>query len=106
MHPWIATAAVLTPVAMCAALLWRHRRGRDRLYKRLERQLADGTVRTIDMPEFEGARVRHRATPIAVGDLRVILSMTYCDDPRISRTKEVARRVKDTAYYGIRALWD
>jgi hypothetical protein len=32
--------------------------------------------------------------------------MTYCDDPRISRTKELARRAKDTAYYGIRALWD
>ena len=78
---------------------------------RLERQLADGAVRTIDLPEnalvvFEGAHVRHRATPVAAGDLRVILSMTYCDDPRISRTKELARRAKDTAYYGIRALWD
>jgi len=78
---------------------------------RLERQLPDGTAQAIDMPEgalvvFEGNRVRHRATPIVEGDLRVILSMTYCDDPRISRVKEVARRVKDTAFFGIRALWD
>jgi hypothetical protein len=78
---------------------------------RLERQVADGTVRTIDMPDntvvvFEGAHVRHRVTPTAEGDLRVVLSMTYCADPRISWSLELARRVKDTAYYGIRALWD
>jgi len=78
---------------------------------RLERQLADGTIGTIDMPEntlvvFEGARVRHRVTPTAAGDLRLVLSMTYCADPRISGSWELARRIKDTAYYGIRALWD
>jgi len=80
-------------------------------HSRLERQLPGGTAQTIDMPEntlvlFEGARVRHRVTPIAGGDLRVVLSMTYCDDPRISRVKELARRVKDTAFFGMRALWD
>jgi len=78
---------------------------------RLERQFPDGTVQSIAMPEntlviFEGARIRHRATPTEAGDLRVILSMTYCTDPRISRLKELARRVKDVAFYGIRALWD
>src|SRR5262249_8662884 len=46
---------------------------------RLERQHADGTIQAIDTSEnslvvFEGARVRHRATPAADGDLRVILS--------------------------------
>jgi len=45
-------------------------------------------------------------TPTAAGDLRLVLSMTYCADPRISRSFELARRIKDTAYYGIRALWD
>jgi len=80
-------------------------------HSRLERQFADGTVQSIAMPEntlliFEGNRVRHRATPTEAGDLRIILSMTYCTDPRISRVKEVARRVKDVAFYGIRALWD
>jgi hypothetical protein len=80
-------------------------------HSRLERQLPDGTIRSIAMPEntlviFEGARVRHRATQTAAGDLRVILSMTYCADSRISRLKELARRLKDVAFYGIRALWD
>lgn len=55
---------------------------------------------------FEGARVRHRATPVAAGDVRLMLSMTYATDPRISRFKEAIRRLKDTAFYGWRALWD
>lgn len=55
---------------------------------------------------FEGTRVLHRASPTAPGDLRVMLSMTYCTDPRIHWLKEFARRVKDTAFYGLRALWD
>lgn len=55
---------------------------------------------------FEGARVLHRASPTAEGDLRIMLSMTYCADPRTNWLKEFARRIKDTAFYGIRALWD
>jgi hypothetical protein len=55
---------------------------------------------------FEGARVLHKASPTAEGDLRIMLSMTYCADPRTNVLKEFARRVKDTAFYGIRALWD
>jgi hypothetical protein len=55
---------------------------------------------------FEGARVLHRATPTAPGDRRIMLSMTYGTDPRNSRLKEAVRRVKDTAFFGLRALWD
>lgn len=55
---------------------------------------------------FEGAKVRHRASAVGERERRVILSMTYCTDPRISRFKEFVRRVKDTAFFGIRALWD
>lgn len=55
---------------------------------------------------FEGARVRHRATPVGEHERRVILSMTYCADSRISRFKEFVRRIKDTAFFGLRALWD
>ena len=55
---------------------------------------------------FEGAKVLHRASPTAEGDLRIMLSMTYCADSRTNWLKEVARRVKDTAFYGFRALWD
>jgi len=55
---------------------------------------------------FEGARVRHRVTPTIAGDLRIMLSTTFCTDPRISRMKELARRCKDTAFFGLRTLWD
>jgi hypothetical protein len=78
---------------------------------RLERKTPAGAVASCDtaansLVVFEGAKVLHRATPAAAGDLRIILSMTYCSDPRISRFKEFIRRVKDTAFFGIRALWD
>lgn len=76
-----------------------------------QRQLPDGGIEEFETAEnslvvFEGGKVRHRATPAAAGDLRIVLSMTYCADPRISWVKEVARRFKDTAFYGLRALWD
>jgi hypothetical protein len=54
---------------------------------------------------FEGARVRHKVTPIAEGERRVVWSMTYCADPRNSAFQGVARRIKDTAFFGVRALW-
>ncbi|HTT82563.1 MAG TPA: 2OG-Fe(II) oxygenase [Rhizomicrobium sp.] len=54
---------------------------------------------------FEGARVLHKVTPIEDGERRVVLSMTYCTDPRNSAVREIARRVKDTAYFGPRVLW-
>jgi hypothetical protein len=55
---------------------------------------------------FEGAFVLHRATPIASGDERILLSMTLCTNPRIHPLKEMVRRVKDMAYFGPRALID
>ncbi len=77
----------------------------------LNRKLPDGREQTFDTSAnslvlFEGSRVLHRANPTADGDLRIMLSMTYCADPRTHWLKEFARRVKDTAFYGIRALWD
>ncbi|MBX9681562.1 MAG: 2OG-Fe(II) oxygenase [Gemmataceae bacterium] len=54
---------------------------------------------------FEGAKVLHRATPAAAGDLRVLLSMTFNTDPRISFLGEASRRAKDTAFFGLRALF-
>jgi hypothetical protein len=54
---------------------------------------------------FEGALVQHQVTPILEGERRLILSMTYCNDPRSHWWQAAARRVKDTAFYGIRALW-
>jgi hypothetical protein len=54
---------------------------------------------------FEGAKVRHKVTPIGEGERRVIWSMTYCTDPRNSAVQGMARRVKDTAFFGLRVLW-
>jgi hypothetical protein len=54
---------------------------------------------------FEGARVRHKVTPTIEGERRVLISMTYCADPRESLSSAVARRIKDTAFFGLRALW-
>jgi hypothetical protein len=54
---------------------------------------------------FEGARVRHKVTLLHAGEQRLILSMTYCTDPRAWWWQGVSRRLKDTAYFGPRALW-
>jgi hypothetical protein len=70
----------------------------------------NGRERVIPTPPnamivFEGAKVRHKVTPSGEGEKRVIWSMTYCADPRNSAFQGVARRVKDTAFFGLRALW-
>ncbi|MBV8564332.1 MAG: 2OG-Fe(II) oxygenase [Methylobacteriaceae bacterium] len=54
---------------------------------------------------FEGAKVLHKVTPIAEGERRVVLSMTYATDTRSTIALAVARRLKDTAFFGVRALW-
>jgi len=54
---------------------------------------------------FEGARVRHKVTPVHASEQRLVLSMTYCTDPRSLWWQAVSRRLKDTAYFGVRALW-
>jgi hypothetical protein len=54
---------------------------------------------------FEGARVRHKVTPVHASEQRLVLSMTYCTDSTSSWRQAVSRRLKDTAYFGVRALW-
>ncbi len=54
---------------------------------------------------FKGSAVLHRATPTAPGDLRIMLSMTFNTAPRISAFRELKRRIKDTAFFGLRVLW-
>jgi hypothetical protein len=54
---------------------------------------------------FEGAKVLHKATPLGDNEKRVLLSMTYCTNPATSLIKSLIRRGKDTAFFGIRALW-
>ena len=70
----------------------------------------EGAEREIGTPPntlvlFEGAKVLHKVSPILDGERRVVISMTYCADPRSSGVQAVARRLKDTAFFGIRALW-
>lgn len=77
----------------------------------LQRQLPGGKTQDFNtcpntLIVFEGAKVRHRASAVGPGERRMMLSMTYCTDPRISRFKEFIRRCKDTAFFGLRALWD
>jgi hypothetical protein len=76
---------------------------------RLMAKVAAGE-RTIETPPntmvlFEGAKVLHKVTPILDGERRVVLSMTFCADPSSSRLQGLVRRVKDTAFFGVRALW-
>ena len=54
---------------------------------------------------FEGAGVLHKATPLAAGERRVLISMTYCGDDQANFAQAVARQFKDIAFFGVRALW-
>jgi hypothetical protein len=54
---------------------------------------------------FEGSRVLHKATPTVEGDLRIMLSMTFNTVPKISTFREIKRRIKDTAFFGLKVLW-
>lgn len=54
---------------------------------------------------FEGAQVHHKVTPIIEGERRLVISMTYCTDPRANVAQAIARRIKDVAFFGPRALW-
>jgi hypothetical protein len=85
-----------TPGLSAAQLMWKDRQG----------ELHPVDTAENGLVVFEGARVLHRVSPTVAGDRRVILSMTYCTDPRVGRLAEVVRRLKDTAYFGVRALWD
>lgn len=68
----------------------------------------DEVVSTVEnnLVVFEGARCLHRATAASDGDLRIQLSMTFGTTPKIGLFKEFIRRIKDTAFYGLRVLWD
>jgi hypothetical protein len=54
---------------------------------------------------FEGAKVLHRVTGLGPEQTRIQLSMTFCTDPNAPWIKSAIRRVKDMAYFGVRALW-
>jgi hypothetical protein len=77
---------------------------------RLQRR-RNGSEETVPTPPntlvlFEGARVRHRATAVDRDQERIMLSMTFSTEPRVAPWKEWIRRLKDTAYFGPRVLFD
>jgi hypothetical protein len=77
----------------------------------LMRKHKDGSEERIELAEnelvlFEGPRVLHKVTPTGAGDTRIALSMTFNTNPRIGLASELARRVKDTAFFGVKALLD
>ncbi len=78
-------------------------------HARLKAMIGDAEAELQTPPNtlivFEGARILHRATPLAAGERRVLISMTYCGDGRANFAQAVARRLKDTAFFGVRALW-
>jgi hypothetical protein len=77
----------------------------------LMRKHKDGREERIELDEndlvlFEGPRVLHKVSPTSAGDTRIALSMTFNTNPRIGLLSELARRVKDTAFFGVKALLD
>jgi hypothetical protein len=77
----------------------------------LKRKYPGGRDERIELGEndlvlFEGPRVLHKVSPTSAGDTRIALSMTFNTDPRIGLLAELARRVKDTAFFGVKALLD
>lgn len=54
---------------------------------------------------FEGAKVLHKVTRLGPDETRIMLSMTFATTPQASLVKAIARRIKDVAFFGIRALW-
>lgn len=54
---------------------------------------------------FEGKAILHNASRLADNERRILLSMTFCTDPTANPVMDFSRRVKDTAFFGLRALW-
>ena len=54
---------------------------------------------------FEGSKIYHRATQIKEGERRVLLSMTYCTDPRNSFIQHWGSKIQNAAFFGLKALW-
>jgi hypothetical protein len=53
---------------------------------------------------FEGVHICHSVSPLSDSERRIMLSMTFCTDSSTTPLKDLERRIKDTAYFGLRAL--
>jgi hypothetical protein len=75
------------------------------LKAKIQREETDIATPPNTLIVFEGAKVHHKVTPIVEGERRLVISMTYCTDPRANALQGAVRRIKDVAFFGPRALW-
>jgi len=66
----------------------------------------EGAIKEIDNKKdksilFEGDKVFHMATKLCKGERRVILSMQFATDSKISWYNRALMRIKDSAYIGV-----
>lgn len=70
-----------------------------------KKQIKDIPTPANSLVVFEGKQVLHRATKLAENERRILLSMTFCTDDSTNLALDLSRRIKDTAFFGLRALW-
>lgn len=71
-------------------LIWRT--SPEQPYRELE--LSPGSLLV-----FSGSRIDHGVTPVAAGDERIVLSLSYQADVTVSRRDRLKENVKDAVYY-------
>jgi hypothetical protein len=76
-----------------------------RLFTKVGRTVTQIPTPPNTLVVFEGAKLLHKASPIEAGERRILISMTYCANSRASLAQCLARRLKDMAFFGVRALW-
>ena len=76
----------------------------SRLVVRKDNREAEISTPPNTLVVFEGGYIYHGVTALNPGERRIILSMTFCTDPTTTRLKDFTRRVKDIAYFGLRAF--
>ena len=89
---------VLVPVNMdrtCSIFVYRDAHGQDTEVELQSPELAGRSV------VFEGTLVYHKATPLCAGQQRVVLSLQYATDTRLTMWNRLMTFVKDRAFAGL-----
>ena len=92
---------VLVPVnanRTCSVYVYRDAHGHER---RIELQSDEYAGQSI---VFEGTLVYHKATPLCAGQQRVVLSLQYATDTRLTLWNRLMTFVKDRAFVGLGVL--
>jgi hypothetical protein len=84
----------------CRLVCRLHTRQRGREPEEIEVSTAPG-----DLVLFNGDKLWHRVTPLGQGEERVVLTLEYLTDPRMSRLRRIWSDLKDSfGYFGIREV--